>query len=194
MSRAAAPRGRTSLAPSVAFTVLALILSVGAYVIAGFGKRGQLPATFALYVTIFAAGYAGALVVTRAFAPRADPALFPTAAVLVGLGFAMIFRLSGGLAAEQATWIIVGLLAYALTLIIVRDARMLDAYTYTIGLLGLLLLLLPVAPGIGRTINGARLWVQIGPICTQSRAPLIVRPMPGATGNSRSSRPMRPIV
>jgi cell division protein FtsW (lipid II flippase) len=164
VSRAAAPKSRTSLAPSVAFTILALILSVGAYVIAGFGKRGQLPATFALYVTIFAAGYAGALLVTRVFAPRADPALFPTAAVLVGLGFAMIFRLSGGLAAEQATWIVVGLIAYALTLIVVRDARMLDAYTYTIGLLGLLLLLLPVAPGIGRTINGARLWVQIGPI------------------------------
>ncbi len=164
MSRAAAPKSRTSLAPSIAFTILALILSVGAYVIAGFGKRGQLPATFALYVTIFAAGYAGALLVTRVFAPRADPALFPTAAVLVGLGFAMIFRLSGGLAAEQATWIVVGLVAYAVTLIVVRDARMLDAYTYTIGLLGLLLLLLPVAPGIGRTINGARLWVQIGPI------------------------------
>ena len=163
-SRTSAPKSRTSLAPSVAFTILALILSVGAYVIAGFGKRGQLPATFALYVTIFAAGYAGALLVTRVFAPRADPALFPTAAVLVGLGFAMIFRLSGGLAAEQATWIVVGLIAYALTLIVVRDARMLDAYTYTIGLLGLLLLLLPVAPGIGQTINGARLWVQVGPV------------------------------
>ena len=164
VSRVAAPRSRTSLAPSIAFTVLALVLSIGAYVIAGYGKRGQLPATFVLYATIFAAGYAGALLAIRAFAPRADPALFPTAAVLVGLGFAMIFRLSGGLAAEQATWIVVGLIAFALTVIVVRDARMLDAYTYTIGLLGLVLLLLPVVPGIGQTINGARLWVQIGPL------------------------------
>ena len=164
MSRVAAPRSRTSLAPSIAFTVLALILSIGAYVIAGYGKRGQLPATFVLYATIFAAGYAGALLAIRAFAPRADPALFPTAAVLVGLGFAMIFRLSGGLAAEQATWIVVGLIAFALTVIVVRDARMLDAYTYTIGLLGLILLMLPMVPGIGQTINGARLWVQIGPL------------------------------
>jgi len=76
----------------------------------------------------------------------------------------MIFRLSGGLAAEQATWVLVGILAFAVTLIVVRDVRMLDAYTYTIGLLGLVLLLLPTVPGIGRTINGARLWVQVGPI------------------------------
>ncbi len=164
MSRAAAARGRSSLVPAIAFTVLALVLAIGAYVIAGFGKRGHLPATFALYATIFTGGFAGTLLVIRGFAPRADPALFPTAAVLVGLGFAMIFRLSGGLAAEQATWILVGLLAFAVTLVVVRDARMLDAYTYTIGLLGLVLLLLPVVPGIGRTINGARLWVQVGPI------------------------------
>jgi cell division protein FtsW (lipid II flippase) len=152
------------LGPQIAFTVLALALSIGAYVIAGFGKRGQLPATFGLYATIFTVGYVGAFLVIRRFAPRADPALFPCAAVLVGIGFAMIFRLSGGLAAEQATWIVVGLLAFAITLVVVRDARMLDAYTYTIGLLGLLMLLLPVVPGIGRTINGARLWVEIGPL------------------------------
>jgi len=152
------------LAPQIGFTILALALSIGAYVIAGYGKRGQLPATFALYVTIFTSGYVGALLLIRAFAPRADPALFPTAAVLVGLGFSMIFRLSGGMAAEQATWILVGIGAFAVTLIVVRDARMLDAYTYTIGLLGLVLLLLPTVPGIGQTINGARLWVQIGPL------------------------------
>jgi len=164
VSRAAAARGRPALGAQIGFTVLALILALGAYVLAGYGKRGQLPATFGAYAATFVAGYVGAVLVVRRFAPRADPALFPVAGVLVGLGFAMIFRLSGGLAAEQATWILVGIFAFAVTLIVVRDVRMLDAYTYTIGLLGLVLLLLPTVPGIGRTINGARLWVQVGPI------------------------------
>jgi cell division protein FtsW (lipid II flippase) len=164
VSRAAAARGRTGLGAQIGFTLLALIIAIGAYVLAGYGKRNQLPATFGAYAATFVGGYVGALVVVRRLAPRTDPALFPIAGVLVGLGFAMIFRLSGGLAAEQATWILVGLLAFAATLIVVRDVRMLDAYTYTIGLLGLILLLLPTVPGIGRTINGARLWVQLGPI------------------------------
>jgi cell division protein FtsW (lipid II flippase) len=164
VSRTAARTARASLGPQIAFTILALVVSIGAYVIAGYGKRGQLPAKFALYTLVFAIGFASALLVIRRFAPAADPALFPTASVLVGLGFAVIFRLSGGLATEQATWIVVGLLAFAGTLLVVRDHRMLDAYTYTIGLVGVILLMLPMVPGIGRTINGARLWVQIGPV------------------------------
>jgi cell division protein FtsW (lipid II flippase) len=164
MSRAAARPARAPLGSQIAFAVLALLLTIAAYVIASYGKRGQLPAKFAVYTMIFAAGYVGAVIVIRRYAPATDPALFPTAAVLVGLGFAVIFRLSGGLATEQATWIVVGLLAFAATLVVVRDHRMLDAYTYTIGLLGVLLLMLPMVPGIGQTINGARLWVEIGPL------------------------------
>jgi cell division protein FtsW (lipid II flippase) len=163
VSREAA-RVRPPQGAALAFTILALVLSVGAYVIAGLGKRGHVPVTIALYGSIFAIGYLVAFFVIRRVAPLADPALFPTAGVLTGLGFAMIFRLSGGLAAEQATWVAVGLAAFCGTLLLVRDHRQLDAYTYTIGFLGIGLLLLPIVPGIGRTINGARLWVSIGPI------------------------------
>ena len=163
MSREAT-RVRPQFGAALAFTILALVLSIGAYVDAGLGKRGHVPVTIVLYGSIFAIGYLTAFIVIRRVAPLADPALFPTAGVLTGLGFAMIFRLSGGLAAEQATWVAVGLAAFCGTLLLVRDHRQLDAYTYTIGLLGIGLLLLPIVPGIGRTINGARLWVSLGPV------------------------------
>ncbi len=167
MSREALAVARARQGTALALTILALILSVGAYALAGMGRRGHVPVNLALYGSIFAVGYVAAHLVIRRFAPLADPALFPTAAVLVGVGFAMIFRLSGGLAAEQATWIAIGIAVFCATLTFVRDHRQLDAYTYTIGLLGLGLLLLPIVPGIGRTINGARLWVEIGPISFQ---------------------------
>ena len=164
MSRAVPARSAPRQGTAFALTLLALVLSIGSYILVGLGKRGRVPVNLALYGSIFAVGYLGAHFVTRRLAPHADPALFSSAAVLTGIGFSMIFRLSGGLAAEQATWIVVGLLAFAGTLVAVQDHRQLDAYTYTIGFLGLALLLLPIVPGVGRTINGARLWVRIGPI------------------------------
>ncbi len=98
----------------------------------------------------------------RLTARRADPVLFPTAALLGGLGVAMLYRLRPEVWKEQGVWLLVGLGLFALVLVLLRDIRKLDAYTYTIGLVGLILLFLPVVPGIGQEINGARLWVQIG--------------------------------
>ncbi|MEX0754728.1 MAG: FtsW/RodA/SpoVE family cell cycle protein [Actinomycetota bacterium] len=142
----------------------AFSIALAAYLLVGLGKRGKVPVTLSLYGTIFLLGFAAAFLVIRRYAPKADPVLFPLAGALAGLGFAVIFRLDGNLAAEQSTWLIVGLLAFCATLIVIRDHRQLDAYTYTIGLIGVVLLLLPIVPGIGRTINGARLWVEIGPV------------------------------
>jgi peptidoglycan glycosyltransferase len=58
----------------------------------------------------------------------------------------------------------VGVLAFIGTLALVRRVSVLERYRYTFLFLGLFALLLPLAPGLGAEINGARLWVHIGPI------------------------------
>jgi cell division protein FtsW (lipid II flippase) len=76
----------------------------------------------------------------------------------------MISRLNHHLARTQAVWTGVGVGAFVVTLAVVRRSRFLERYRYTFALLGFFLLVLPLAPGIGATINGARLWVHVGPI------------------------------
>jgi cell division protein FtsW (lipid II flippase) len=147
--------------------VLALVAGIGAYALVGLGRRGRVPPSIELYGSLIAAGFIGVWLVVRRFARRADPVLLPAAALLSALGFAVIWRLKPDLAVEQVTWLGAGLAAFVLTLVLVRDDRMLDAYTYTIGLAGLVLLLLPIVPGLGRTINGARLWVAVGSLSFQ---------------------------
>ena len=41
---------------------------------------------------------------------------------------------------------------------------MLETYKYLFGLGAIVLLALPALPGIGKTVNGARLWVELGPL------------------------------
>lgn len=154
----------------LALTILATILAAGAYAMVSLGRTGDLAPEAPATAVALAVGYLAGHFVIRWLAPRADPVFFPTAGLLAGLGFAMIYRLSFdlppklSLSAEQALWLVVGLAVFALTLAVVRDHRQLDAFTYTIGLIGIGLLLLPIVPGLGRTINGARLWVQVGPL------------------------------
>jgi cell division protein FtsW (lipid II flippase) len=48
-----------------------------------------------------------------------------------------------------------------------RDHRRLQAFTYTAGLSSIVLLLLPLVPGLGREIHGARIWVHVGSMSFQ---------------------------
>ncbi len=151
----------------LALTILAIVLSIGAYALVTMGTTGNTPADVGGFVATVAVAYVLAHLLVVRLARGADPVLLPTAAVLAGLGYAVIYRLDPGRASDQFVWLMVGLGAFALTLAVIRDHRSLDAYTYTIGLAGILFLLLPIAPGIGETINGARLWIHVGPLVFQ---------------------------
>src|SRR6185369_10556391 len=75
------------------------------------------------------------------------------------------YRLGPTDAFRQGFWIVVGVGVFALTLFLLReDFRVLESYKYLFGLASIALLVLPALPVIGARINGARLWVKIGPL------------------------------
>ena len=160
-----AERGRSGA--QLALTILATALAVAATVLVKLGMGSKSGPKVAYFVVLLVAGYLVAHLAIRRLAPGADPAFLPAAGLLVGLGFAMIYRLDASLAVDQSWWLVIGLVAFVATLALVRDHRQLDAFTYTIGLAGALLLLAPIVPGLGRTINGARVWIGIGALSFQ---------------------------
>jgi cell division protein FtsW (lipid II flippase) len=157
--------------------MLALAVGIGAYAAVGIGVEGAVPTDMVAYGGWLVALILGAHVVVRSVAPYADPVLLPVVAALNGLGLAVIHRLdlgttafcadNEGLARQQLIWMTLGVLAFAGTLLVLRDHRMLQRFTYTTGLSAIVLLLLPLVPGLGRTINGARIWIGIGPFSFQ---------------------------
>ncbi len=166
-----------------------LLLLIGALVVGGFAwvntdlaVLDSWPPHFWAVGGAVALGFLAAHLAVRFLAPYADPVLLPAVATLNLLGISMIHRLD--LAAEQRaaragspmpqpeavaqlTWTSLGIVLFVAVLLIVRDHRKLQRYTYTFGLLGLVLLLLPLVPGLGATINGATLWIRVGPLSFQ---------------------------
>jgi cell division protein FtsW (lipid II flippase) len=113
-------------------------------------------------MVIVAVGYVAAHFVTRRFAKQADSLILPLVAGLNAIGLAAIYRLSPrGFGATQVTWTALGLACFGLTLVFVRDYRVLARYKYILGFAGIALLLLPLTP-VGAVVNGARLWVKVG--------------------------------
>jgi len=117
------------------------------------------------YALFFFALYLAAHVIARLTVPQADPYLLPMAALLTAVGVTEIYRLDPDNAFRQGLWIVVGVAAFAGTLLALRhDYRRLESYKYLFGLTAIGLLVLPALPVIGHTVNGARLWVQLGGI------------------------------
>jgi cell division protein FtsW (lipid II flippase) len=111
---------------------------------------------------------AGHVVIRRAL-PYADPYLFPLAAALASVGIVEIYRISPTLARQQAQWLVVGLVLFAVTIVALRDGRYLrlENYRYLIAIAGVGSLLLPRLPVIGGQQNGVYLAVHVGGLSFQ---------------------------
>jgi cell division protein FtsW (lipid II flippase) len=115
------------------------------------------------YAGFFFLLYLAAHLVARYAVPFADPYLLPIAGLLAAIGLTEIYRLQPDDAFKQGIWIVVAVALFALTLFLLRfDYRRLETYKYIFGLTAIGLLLLPILPVLGLTVNGARLWVHFG--------------------------------
>jgi cell division protein FtsW (lipid II flippase) len=153
--------------------IFALLLTLGAYAQVELNAIGELSPRFPYIAGGVTLAVVLAHIAVRWRIPYADPVLLPAVVVLNGLGLAMIHRidlinsppLSG--ARTQLIWTAIGLIAFIVCAVVLRDHRPLQGYTYTLALVGLVLLLLPLVPGIGSEKFGAQIWIQVGPYSFQ---------------------------
>ncbi|WP_211978487.1 FtsW/RodA/SpoVE family cell cycle protein [Brevibacterium sp. W7.2] len=168
-----AARPRPYRLAELGLIILAIIASTSAYALVGLGVDDAMPTDIYGYMAWLTALALLIHIVVWWKAKYADPVLVPIAVLLNGLGLAMIHRVDLGRvefldsATQQLIWMTLGVGLAIAVLIVLRDHRWLRRYTYVSGFLALFFLLLPLIPGLGRTINGARIWIGIGPLSFQ---------------------------
>src|SRR5919199_572520 len=122
---------------------------------------------------IYGAYYAGTLFVlyvgVRLLLPHSDVLLLPIVTLLTGIGLVMIYRLTydvkgaQNLAMTQAIWILVGSGVMFFIVLFLRNYHRLFDYKYLLALAAVALIALTFTP-LGYEVNGARLWVDLGPV------------------------------
>ena len=146
----------------------AAVLVTSALVLVQANQERELSSTLLYLGAAYLALFTGAHLAVRRFAPFADPLILPCVALLNGLGLVVIRRLdfadaeraaAAGEAAPRADaplqliWTAIGVVAFVAVLAVVRDHTRLRRYTYTAAAAGLVALLLPALPLLGREIN-----------------------------------------
>jgi len=163
----------------LALLLFAVVIPVFAYANVGLAIDGTVPSGLLGYGLGLGLLAGVAHLVVRKFAPYADPLLLPLATLLNGLGLVAIWRLdqskllqsigvSGGKATNQLVYTALGIALFAVTLIFLKDHRVLQRYTYISMVGALVLLLLPLVPGLGANITyGAKIWIRLGSFTIQ---------------------------
>jgi cell division protein FtsW (lipid II flippase) len=191
----AAPDARTEPAPSgpaplptgrgieLVLLAFAAVLVTGALVLVEANQEQQLTRSLLFVGLAYLGLFTIAHFAVRRFAPFADPLILPCVALLNGLGLVMIHRLDLAevdqalalgrdvpteLIGRQVAWTAIGLALFVAALWLVRDHRTLARYAYTAGFAGIVLLALPgLLPSSISEVNGAKLWIRVGPVGIQ---------------------------
>jgi cell division protein FtsW (lipid II flippase) len=161
----------------LALLLFALAISAYAYAQVGLAMTSRLPPSFAGHCLALSALAFALHIVLRLRAPYADQVILPVVVLLNGIGLAMVYRLAlryavsipryAAIASRQLMWTAVGMAAAAIVLLVLRDHRTLRRFTYTALLAGLAGLVLPLAPVIGHTEGGAKIWIRLGSLSFQ---------------------------
>ena len=157
----------------LAMLVFAVLIVVLAYAEVGLAHSGTVPTDLLYYGLGLGGLFLAAHLAVRFLAPYADPTILPIVALLNGLGLVLIHRLDlasadrakrsgnpipSGDAKAQLAWTAIGIVLFLAVLLIVRDHRRLQRFTYTAMLAGLVLLALPAV--LGKSVNGAKIWLR----------------------------------
>ena len=119
----------------------------------------ELSATTLLVPIGLAVAFVAAHIAVRVTAPNADSAILPIVFVLAGIGITFVTRLAPDLALRQVLWLFISIAAMVGVLVGVRNLESLARYKYTLGAIGLVLLVLPIF--IGTEHYGSKLWIEI---------------------------------
>jgi len=162
-------RPRTRRSVELAMLAFAVIIALAAYADVGLTRSSRLPSDMLTYGLGLGGLVLIAHIAVRRFAPYADPLLLPCAALLNGLGIVLIHRLDvvapkaeRSDATLQLAWSAIGVMGFIAVLVLVRDHRLLQRFTYTSMFVGLLLLSIPsLLPARFSEVNGARNWIRV---------------------------------
>ncbi|WP_184539672.1 FtsW/RodA/SpoVE family cell cycle protein [Micromonospora polyrhachis] len=176
MPRVRLSRSRRNSELALLLMAMALVMAYSATVEANLFDT--VTADFWVPTALLTALFLGLHLVIRFLAPYADPVLVPAVALLNGLGVAFLRRIDlakadpeerpdfpifAGIGGTQLTWTLIAIVLAAGLLFIIRDHRSVSRYAYTLGLAGIVLVMIPaVLPRAYSEINGAKLWILIG--------------------------------
>lgn len=153
----------------LALLVFAFVINATAVALVQLGAAGVIDPRFLMYCVGPTALAIALHILLRLRARAADPFVLPLATVLTGLGMAEIYRIDvaqsnhgwDAYSVRQLAWTLIALVGAILLVAFLRNYRILFRYTYLSGLVGIVLLILPIIPGLGTDAN-ADVWVSIG--------------------------------